>query len=61
VKGQADPVVRRNRIVGNTFEGIWVVKDGKGIYEGNDLRHNKRGPWDVESGAPIKRSGNMET
>jgi parallel beta-helix repeat protein len=57
---QADPVVRRNHITKNGYEGIWVKSGAKGTYEANDLRGNARGPWDVEAGAEIKRSGNIE-
>ena len=57
----ASPTVIDNRISGSGYEGIWVISDaGGGHFEGNDLRGNGRGAWDVEAGAgPIIRVSNL--
>jgi parallel beta-helix repeat protein len=56
------PTVRRNRINDNGYEAIWVAEEGGGVFEDNDLRGNKRGPWDVAATAKdqVKQARNTE-
>jgi parallel beta-helix repeat protein len=41
-----NPGIRKNRISGNEL-AIFINAGGRGIFEGNDLRGNKRGAWDI--------------
>ena len=63
MKTGGHPVVRNNRITGNGYEGVWVEEGGAGVFEGNDLRENSRGPWDIHPSAEaqVKRARNRET
>jgi hypothetical protein len=39
-----------------------VYEQGGGVFEGNGLRDNTKGPWNIdqESEAKVRRSGNTE-
>jgi parallel beta-helix repeat protein len=47
-KTGGSPTFNRNRINDNGYEAVWVFDGGRGTFVGNDLRNNKRGPWDIE-------------
>ena len=53
-----DPVVVNNRIRNNSYEGVWVYKDGKGRFENNVIRGNARGAWDIKDSPGVRRKGN---
>jgi hypothetical protein len=54
--------VRNNRVNQNGFEAVLVDERGAGVYEDNDLRENKRGPWDIRpsASAELRRARNIE-
>ena len=62
IQSGGNPTVRNNRIQRNGYEAIWVQKDGRGTFEDNDLKDNKKGPWDIHKDAlpHIKRANNVE-
>lgn len=46
------PEVRDCTITGNKYEAVWIVDaESGGVFEGNDLRGNDRGTWDIAQGA----------
>ena len=62
IKEGGNPTVRRNRITDNGYEAVWVYEGGRGTFEGNDLRGNKRGAWDIAADCAdnISRKDNQE-
>ena len=58
----ANPTMRRNRINRNGIVAIWSPFKGGGDIEGNDLRNNAYGAWNIsdDSEGRLKRSGNLE-
>lgn len=55
-----DPVVRRCKINRNAHEAVWAYNNGAGTVTDSDLTGNDRGPWLIESGSSVSRSGNKE-
>jgi parallel beta-helix repeat protein len=62
IKDGAVVEVRGNRIVNNGGFGVRVEGRGKGVFENNDLRGNKKGAWDIQKDnlPNVQRSGNLE-
>ncbi len=56
------PTVRRNHIYQNGGSAVQLGKYGGGVFEENDLRDNKRGPWDIDDAntGNVIRRGNKE-
>ncbi|MBK6929957.1 MAG: hypothetical protein IPH12_03510 [Saprospirales bacterium] len=54
--------MRNNQIFENAYQGVWVYENGRGTFENNTLRANKRGAWDIAADClpNVKRSGNIE-
>jgi hypothetical protein len=46
----------------NSYQAVFVHKNGRGTFEDNDLRDNARGPWNIapECLPNVKQSGNIE-
>jgi hypothetical protein len=44
------------------YQGDWVYKDRGGVFEGNDLRENVKGPPEIAKDCELKvtRKGNQE-
>jgi F-box protein 11 len=55
-----DPQVRRCKINRNAYSAIWAFSDGAGTVKDSDLTGNDRGPWLIETGSSVSRSGNTE-
>jgi len=57
-----NPGIRKNRISKNEYQAIWISDGGGGIFEGNDLRGNKREAWHISPDCldKVKREGNLE-
>ncbi|HEX8143748.1 MAG TPA: right-handed parallel beta-helix repeat-containing protein [Pyrinomonadaceae bacterium] len=55
-----DPLVRRCKINRNGYSAIWAYSDGAGTVKDSDLTGNDRGPWLIETGSSVSRSGNTE-
>ncbi len=53
--------VRRCHIGKNSRWGIVIKRGGAGVFEGNDLRGNTKGPWDIDSASlsAVQRIGNL--
>jgi parallel beta-helix repeat protein len=62
ISGGGAPTLRRNRIRDNSHVAVSVSEGGKGMFEDNDLRGNKRGAWSIEAAcvADVKRARNQE-
>ena len=54
------PTLRDCRIDANGYEGVWIAKAAAATVTGCDLTGNDRGPWDIEDGCEVVRSGNTE-
>ncbi|HEX8775299.1 MAG TPA: right-handed parallel beta-helix repeat-containing protein [Pyrinomonadaceae bacterium] len=55
-----DPQVRRCKINRNAYSAIWAFANGAGTVKDSDLTANDRGPWLIETGSSVSRSGNTE-
>ncbi|HEV2914182.1 MAG TPA: pectinesterase family protein [Pyrinomonadaceae bacterium] len=55
-----NPVVRRCKINDNGYQAIWAYNNGAGTVQDSDLTGNDRGPWLIETGSSVSRSGNTE-
>jgi len=55
-----DPLVRRCKINRNARQAVWAYNNGAGTVRDSDLTGNDRGPWLIETGSSISRSGNKE-
>jgi F-box protein 11 len=55
-----DPTVRRCKINRNAYSAIWAFYNGAGTVKDSDLTGNDRGPWLIETGSSVSRSGNTE-
>jgi parallel beta-helix repeat protein len=62
VSGEGAPTVLKNRIGGNGWQAIAVFERGRGTFEGNDLRANDLGAWDIAPGHAdrVQQSANRE-
>jgi parallel beta-helix repeat protein len=55
-----DPVVRRSKLNRNGYSAFWAYSSGAGTVQDSDLTGNARGPWIIETGSSVNRSGNTE-
>jgi F-box protein 11 len=60
ISAGGDPQIRRCRINHNGYSAIWAYNNGAGTVEDSDLTGNDRGPWLIETGSSVSRSGNTE-
>jgi len=62
IRTRGNPTITHNRINKNSYEAIWICESGAGTIEDNDLRENKRGPWDIseDSRSLVKCARNQE-
>ncbi|HYY59419.1 MAG TPA: right-handed parallel beta-helix repeat-containing protein [Pyrinomonadaceae bacterium] len=55
-----NPTVRRCKINDNGYQAVWAYSNGAGTVQDSDLTGNDRGPWLIETGSSVSRSGNTE-
>ncbi|EPY16680.1 hypothetical protein STCU_11067 [Strigomonas culicis] len=54
------PHVINNTLTNNSYEGVWVCKNGGGTFCDNDLRGNLKGAMDVDKSSTVTWVGNIE-
>ena len=55
-----DPTVKRCKINRNGYQAVWAYNNGAGTVQDSDLTGNDRGPWLIQTGSSVSRSGNTE-
>jgi parallel beta-helix repeat protein len=62
IKSGAEVTARGNRITNNAGFGVRVAAGGKGEFQDNDLRGNRKGAWDINKRSlpNVQRLGNHE-